>query len=140
MPRNKVTTVKKRVDKWFSIFIRLRDAAILNQQGYVQCCSCGYVDYWKNMDAGHWINRRHNSTRYEETNVHAQCRKCNRFDEGNASGYARFMLASYGSEHMDDLDELHYRIKQFKTGELLTLEAKYKKKAKALADKLGVTT
>lgn len=56
------------------------------------------------MDAGHYVNRSHMSTRYDERNVHAQCRKCNRFDEGNQIGYTRGLIKKYGKGIIDELD------------------------------------
>lgn len=44
--------------------------------------------------------------RWREDNVHMQCRSCNRFDEGNAVGYARFMLKKYGDAHVDLLESM----------------------------------
>ena len=35
-------------------------------------------------------------TRYSEKNCNAQCRSCNRFDEGNNIGYTRGLIRKYG--------------------------------------------
>jgi hypothetical protein len=132
-----VTKTKKTADKWFSKYVRLRDSLLFGKYGWCRCCSCGKVDEIKNMDAGHWINRNCNIVRYDETNVHAQCRHCNRFQEGNSSGYAKFMLTEYGSEHMDDLDELHWQLKQFKATELKELADEYRAKVKQVEKEHG---
>lgn len=47
-------------------------------------------------DCGHYINRQHMSTRFSEKNCNAQCRSCNRFDEGNMQGYRRGLILKYG--------------------------------------------
>ena len=47
---------------------------------------------WKEADNGHFINRKHMSLRFSETNCNAQCRSCNRFDEGNMTGYNLGMI------------------------------------------------
>jgi len=50
----KKSFVKSTADVWFSIYIRLRDA---QYGGHVQCCTCGGVDFWKNMTCGHFQKR-----------------------------------------------------------------------------------
>ena len=78
------------------------------------------------MDAGHYVSRKHNSIRYYEKNVHAQCRKCNRYDEGNKSGYTRFLQVTYGQTVIALLDELGHKTKQFRVPELQELIKLYK--------------
>jgi hypothetical protein len=56
------------------------------------------------MDAGHYVSRKHAATRYDERNVHPQCRACNRFDGGNAAGYALFLIRTYGQEIIEELN------------------------------------
>jgi hypothetical protein len=67
--------------KHFSKFIRLRDR--IEGSEYCKCASCSNTYKWKDMDAGHFISRRHKSTKYNEKNVLAQCIACNRFNQGN---------------------------------------------------------
>ncbi|RKY08530.1 MAG: recombinase, partial [Planctomycetota bacterium] len=55
----------------FSQYIRLRDT---QDDGYCYCCCCGLPRHWKRMDAGHFISRGHLYLRYNEKNVHAQCK------------------------------------------------------------------
>lgn len=92
----------KKIDKVFSLYIRKRDC----KNGVFVCCSCGQMKLEQQADAGHFINRKWMSTRWREDNVHAQCRSCNRFNEGNASGYALFMIAKYGNKHVEYLSAL----------------------------------
>ena len=84
---------KATLDRIFSRYIRLRDA---DANGYIRCISCGKAVFWKNSDAGHYVNRRHLALRYDEKNVNAQCRACNRFDEGNMLGYHAGLVKKYG--------------------------------------------
>lgn len=86
---------KNKLDRIFSEYIRLRDA---DNNGYIRCISCGKVVFWKDADNGHFINRKHMSLRFSETNCNAQCRSCNRFDEGNMTGYNIGMIKKYGQQ------------------------------------------
>lgn len=65
---------KQKADRYFSEYIRLRDK---NKP----CITC--AKFTSNKDAGHFISRRFEATRYDEKNVHGQCQKCNRFQYGN---------------------------------------------------------
>ena len=133
----KVSTLKAKLDKTFSEYIRRREARILHQRtgtdiSYAECCSCGKVDLWRDMDAGHFVDRGDNATRYAEDNVHAQCRRCNRFKGGRMAGYAEFMMEVYGLETIKELNQRSRQVKQFKTSELQELIELYKAKIKEL--------
>jgi len=85
-------------------------------------------------DAGHFINRRWMSVRWREDNVHAQCSACNRFDEGNAAGYARFMDKKYGPAHVDYLMALKNAGQRWSDFEVELLIKEYKQKTKDLLE------
>lgn len=91
---------KDKLDEVFSIYIRLRDS---NEHGYINCISCGKLVHWKKANNGHFINRKHMSLRFSETNCNGQCIDCNIFDEGNNEGYRRGLIKKYGSEIIDQL-------------------------------------
>lgn len=118
-------TSKQTVDRIFSEYIRRRDS---DQNGYIRCISCGKIVHWKESDCGHYINRKHSSTRYDENNCNAQCRSCNRFDEGNIQGYRKGLIQKYG-EYETELLEIkkhnHCKLGQF---ELNALGAEYRNK------------
>ena len=92
---------KAKLDRIFSEYIRRRDAG---EDGYGRCISCGKIVHWKDADCGHYINRKHLATRYDEQNCNLQCRSCNRFDEGNIQGYRRGLIAKIGIESVDMLE------------------------------------
>ena len=77
---------KTKIDKVFHEYIRRRDAD--NNTGYCDCISCGKTIHFFESDAGHFISRKYLITRYDIRNVHAQCRKCNRFDYGRQFEYS----------------------------------------------------
>jgi len=71
---------EKTLDKYFSKYIRLRDR--IPGTDYCQCATCSTRKKWSEMDAGHFMSRRHKATKYNEMNVLAQCPACNRFNQG----------------------------------------------------------
>lgn len=120
----------KTLDRWFSKFIRLRDS----KDGVFTCCSCGQLKTYDKADAGHFINRRWMAVRWNETNVHAQCSSCNRFDEGNAAGYAMFMIRKYGESHVDYLQGIKRDVAKYSDFELELMTKDYKQKVKDLTN------
>ena len=112
--------IKNTADKVFSQYIRLKDA---DSNGYCRCISCGVIKPYSEMDAGHFVGRGKKNTRYDTRNVHPQCRKCNRFMEGNKSSYAYQLMCEYG---MDVIEELVWAGNTQKQWRLDELKAKVK--------------
>ena len=108
-----VRKLKKELDRIFSLYVRNRDRKI--------CFTCGRPG----NQAGHFISRRHNSTRYDELNTHAQCVSCNVFKHGNHAEYAYRLIQKYGRKEFEQLIKRGREIKQFKAQELETLIQRY---------------
>ena len=68
-----------KLDRIFSEYIRKRDA---NKKGMCKCITCSKEFAWNDIDAGHFISRKEMNTRWDERNVAAQCKYCNRFRYG----------------------------------------------------------
>ena len=115
-----VKKINWKVKYWnkFSIYIRMRDA--LPESGLCFCISCGKPEHWKNTDAGHYINRQFTSIIYNELNVHAQCRSCNRFQEGNQAEYRKNIVKKYGENAVLTLEAAKGK-KKYHTFELEAL-------------------
>ena len=92
--------LKGKLDRLFSEYIRRRDA---DHAGYCRCVTCGKMQHWKEMDAGHFVPRDRIATRWDETNVHPQCRECNRFRSGKQYEHGRAIDRMYGSGTADRL-------------------------------------
>lgn len=126
---------KDTLDRIFSEFIRIRDS---DTNGIIRCISCGKIVAWKESDCGHYINRKHNSTRYDEKNCNAQCRSCNRFDEGNIQGYRKGLIAKYGEYAVKILEMKKYNTCKMGQLEINVLGDEYKLKLKALKLQRGL--
>ena len=99
-----ISKLKKELDKWFSLYIRLRDA---NDFGLVQCFTCGVVKpYNKGMQCGHFQSRSHLSTRFDEVNCQPQCVGCNMFKQGEQYKFALNIDAKYGEGTAQELQFL----------------------------------
>lgn len=116
----------KRLDVAFAKFVRQRDAP----KGSGRCCSCSKYILYSQGDSGHFVNRKHMATRWNETNSHLQCIACNRFDEGNAAGYTLFMIDKYGRGHVEYLRALSRETAKFTIPEIELLIVDYRKRLK----------
>ena len=97
-----ISKLKKELDKWFSLFIRLRDS----ENGLVQCFTCGKVAHYKKggMQNGHFQSRKHLATRFCEINCQPQCVGCNMFRSGEQFKFALGLDAKYGDGTALDLE------------------------------------
>lgn len=125
----KGSTLKTKLDNAFSVFIRLRDSSA---NGTFKCISCGRTLPYEQADCGHYINRKHMSTRYSEVNCNAQCRSCNRFDEGNIQGYRRGLIDKYGERAVLLLEASKNDENKIAEYEYRAMIAEYRKAAKVL--------
>lgn len=92
----------RKLDKIFSLYIRLRDSAAYNYQ-FFRCISCGQIKPFEQMDCGHFISRTHQATRFDEENAHGECRFCNRFSADHIIAYQRNLEAKIGKDRVDML-------------------------------------
>lgn len=121
----------EKLDNVFSMFIRLRDS---NTNGTFRCISCGRILPFEQADCGHYINRKHMSLRFSEKNCNAQCRSCNRFDEGNIQGYRRGLIAKYGEPTVILLEATKNETNKLSVFELEAMADHYRKEVKKLKE------
>ena len=102
--KKSISKLKKELDKWFSLFIRLRDAT---DEGLCQCITCGKVSHYKKgIQNGHFQSRRFMSTRYNEENCFSQCVACNMFRNGEQYKFSLALDAKYGKGTAQELESL----------------------------------
>jgi hypothetical protein len=103
MATKSISKLKKDLDKWFSLYIRLRDAT---DEGMVQCFTCGKVAHYKKggMQCGHFQSRTHLATRWDEENCQVQCVGCNMFKQGEQYKFALALDSKYGEGTAEELE------------------------------------
>ena len=101
-----ISKLKKELDKWFSLFIRLRDAT---DEGMVQCFTSGRVYHYKSIHAGHFMSRRHLSTRWCEINVQPQSAADNLFGQGEQYRFGLYLDGKFGE---GTAEELQFKARQ----------------------------
>lgn len=92
MRKRGIAQLKRLADKEFSKAIRLRDTS----NGWGPCITCQKNLPTASLHAGHFMSRRHSSTRYDEENVNAQCAGCNTFNHGEQFRYGIEVDLKYG--------------------------------------------
>lgn len=98
------SSLKKALWKLVSEYVRRRDS---NLDGFAECCTCGVVKQWKELQAGHFVGGRRNSILYDLKNIHAQCYSCNVCRYGETLKYLDFMLEKYGQKEVVRLRSLN---------------------------------
>ncbi len=121
---------KNTAGKWFSWYIRLRDALkFCKDNGIdlgqfsdptkipVKCCSCKHVGAWQSgfgnmnpMQAGHFHSRGlggGSGVYWDERNVSAQCSHCNKYRSGAPQDHEETLRERWGQEVLDELTIKH---------------------------------
>ena len=100
--RSSVSSLVRKLDGIFSEYIRLRDS---RQFGYLmfRCISCGQIKPYEKADCGHFISRRHMSTRFDEYNCNAECSYCNRFSADHLIAYQTNLKRKIGENKFEQL-------------------------------------
>ena len=127
----KRSKVVKDLDNIFSQYIRLRD----DGKG---CCTCGVKKDWKEMQACHYITRGKLPTRWDETNVHSGCYRCNVLLKGNYTEYAIFMVQKYGADKLLELKQKSIMPLKIPTIELIEKIQYYKTEVARIKSEKGL--
>ena len=125
----------KTADKWFSKFIRIRDA---DKDGIIRCISCGQPVHWKKADAGHFIKRQHKALRFNEKNVNAQGKRCNWLLQGNDINYAIGLEKKYGPGIIEELEIAKRNTIHLGQFELKLIAAHYRQRFNELKKEKGL--
>lgn len=86
-----------KLDEVFSLYIRMRDSKEFGFRKF-RCISCNDVKDYDQMDAGHFIGRACMVLRWDESNVHGECRHCNRLSSSHLLYYRKNLIIKLGTE------------------------------------------
>lgn len=114
----------------FNAFIRARDAG-------KPCICCGRYLTAEQATGGAWDAGHYRSRgsaphlRFDERNVHAQLKQCNRYDSGNVVGYRAGLIARIGLAEVEALESDHAP-RRHSIDELQQIKKTYAAKAREL--------
>jgi|TARA_R110002020_G_scaffold34108_7_gene104129 NAD-dependent SIR2 family protein deacetylase len=114
----------KKLDRVFSEYVRVKHS---DGNGYCSCITCDKKFHYKNIDAGHFVSRRHILTRYDEMNVFPQCKYCNRFLNGLQYEYGKALDSRFGKGTADKIIAKSKANERLETEKLNEMFAFYKK-------------
>jgi hypothetical protein len=120
----------KKLDNIFSQYIRLRQA---NDIGFTECYTCGKEDHWKKLQCGHFMSRKHYSTRWNETNCQVQCSACNVFRYGEQYIFGNKLDKDFGEGTAEDLLIESRQIVKFSNDDIKEKIEYYQKLVKAFS-------
>lgn len=130
-----ISKLKKELDKWFSLYIRLRDADDL---GFVKCYTSGRYYHYKSIHAGHFMSRKCLSTRYCELNVQPQSIADNLFGQGEQYKFGLNLDAQYGEGTAESLQIKSRQIQKFSRVDYEEKISYYKEAVKNLKKEKGI--
>lgn len=131
----KLSDAKRTADKWFSIYIRLRDS---NSNGMCRCITCDKVKHWKEMDCGHFQSRRYLLTRYDAWNANAQCQNCNKWNNGEQFKHGKAIDAKFGKGTANDMEKKARGMQKMTKQDVMELARDFKEQAEELAEEKGI--
>lgn len=126
----KKTNLVAKLDKVFSLYIRLRDSM---PNGYFKCISCGQIKRFDQADCGHFYSRTHMATRFDEDNAHSECSFCNRFCADHLIGYQTNLIKKIGMSRFELLRVKSHSVKKWSDFELEAMIKHYTLEVKRLS-------
>jgi hypothetical protein len=114
--------LKKQLDIVFGRYIKMRDGRMEDRKWVITCITC-HKDYvYRDIDgrrytviqAGHFMSRGLNATRFEERNVNGQCTYCNKWLAGDQYNHGLEIDKKYGegtSTELYNLSRTEFKLK-----------------------------
>jgi hypothetical protein len=119
-----ISTLTKKLDRVFSVYVRLSGA---DSHGNVKCFTCDRVEYWRKIQNGHFQSRRYYSTRFEPLNTASQCYSCNVGLSGMQYVFGINLDKKYGEGTAEKMIKLSREVKKFTAYEMMELIEQYEK-------------
>ena len=110
---------------YFSRYIRWSHA---DADGLVKCVTCSTKKHVKEMQNGHFISRRHYSTRWLFTNCGPQCYGCNIGSQGKQYEFSKYIEKVHGKGTAQSIADRSEISRKYTEQELIILAQLYKTK------------
>jgi 5-methylcytosine-specific restriction endonuclease McrA len=128
MKKKTLPKLKKELDKWFSLYVRLTSSI----NCMTACYTCNTIKHYKQMHAGHFQSRRYLATRWHLNNVKPQCPRCNLFAQGEQYTFGKLLDVRVGEGTSEELHKLARTTIKFMRHEYEDMIDTYKTKVKHL--------
>lgn len=128
-----LSTLIKKADELFSEMVRREDAHNgYAYEGFINCPICRKDVPWRQSDAAHVFDRDNMATRFDELNVWATCRECNRFDPDHRTRFREAIKKIIGECEFECLEERSHSMVKFTRYEIQSMINGFKQKLKKL--------
>jgi len=128
--KQSLSALKKKAWKAFSEYIRRKNA---DAGGTERCYTCGKLDHWKELHAGHALPGRHNAVLFDQDIVRPQCPVCNIWKGGNYPIFTTKLIKENGMVWWEKKLEDSRRLVKLTRSDIEDLIQNYKSKIEALA-------
>lgn len=125
-----MSSLKKKAWSLLSECIR-REAADRNDMG--RCYTCGTVEHWKKLQAGHAIGGRHNAVLLDESIIKLQCVSCNVFRRGNYPVFTLKLINEHSAEWFEKKLSNSHKIVKWTPHDIREKIAEYELRLKQLS-------
>lgn len=89
----------KKLDLVFSQWVKMNERLPI---GAWSCVTCGTMYASRDqIQSGHFIPRGYYATRWDEMNVHTQCKRCNGMRAGEWLKYEFYLVEKYGRKEIE---------------------------------------
>ena len=135
--RSKKAKPRPRAWYWRSLHIRLHYS---DDNGYVNCVTCGENYHYKEVDCGHYRKWSHKNTQYEFKNLAPQCKSCNdpHRGDGRSGDFVLWIERTFGYGTAELIKKASLMTCKRLPHEEEILKEEFKKLAKAEAEKRGI--
>ena len=123
------------MDKVFQYWVRLRDAM---PGGYTRCISCGQIKPFDQIQAGHYMSRKHMSIRWNPMNCNGECTFDNGYNGDHLIGYRKNLIKKIGEAKVEWLEASSKQAKKWSSFEIMLLIKHYSKEILQLSASKGI--
>ena len=135
MPSKNKSLAKKNADKWFSIYIRVRDA---DNNGMCRCCTSDQVFHWKEIHCGHFMSRRFLSTRFDERNCASQSVYSNTYLQGEQYKFGQYIDKRWGEGTAQELMDKSRQLTKYTKQDYEDMVKDFRDMARSIAENKGI--
>lgn len=132
IPKYKRERTLKR--KCWELMSRLVREGSADWRENVECYTCGILNHWKEMHAGHY---QHSKLDFDPRNINPQCPKCNTYQGGRLDDYTLHLIRDNGVEWVEELKRDAARHTGYKEEELKEIYKDLKEKVSKLYVRQG---
>ena len=114
----------------WQLLVRLRHAV----DGYCTCVTCGAIQHYKDMDAGHFLPNiaANRSVTFHPWNCYPQCKHCNSWGNGQQNQYRKFLESEIGQDGLATLEKIKNETKKWTREELVEMRLEFRDEIKRL--------